>query len=139
MYLARRTRRLAGVAVVAVAAMVAVGCSSSSTPPSSSSGKAVKGGTVTAAIVGAGTTYNWIFPFYAITNASVYNGQQFQWLMYLPLYMFGANNSSSTSINYPLSTATPPVYTNGGKTVSVTMKGWKLADGSAVNAKSLLF
>jgi peptide/nickel transport system substrate-binding protein len=138
MYLGRRTRRLAGVAVVAVAAMVAVGCSSSSTPPSSTAGKAVKGGTATVALP-AGVTYNWIFPFYAITNASVYNGQQFQWLQYRPLYMFGNNTNTSVVINYPLSLANAPVYSNGGKTVTVTMKGWKWSDGSAVDAKSLLF
>jgi peptide/nickel transport system substrate-binding protein len=137
MYLGRRMQRLAGVAVVAVAAMVAAGCSSSSTPPSST-GKAVKGGTASIALP-AGITYNWIFPFYAITNASVYNGQQFQWLLYRPLYMFGNNTNTSVTINYPLSTANPPVYSNGGKTVSVTMKGWKWSDGSAVDAKSLLF
>ena len=109
MYLGRRMRRLTGVAVVAVAATVAAGCSSSSTPPpSSSGGTAVKGGTATVALP-AGITYNWIFPFYAITNASVYNGQQFQWLMYRPLYMFGNNTNTSTAINYPLSTANAPV------------------------------
>ena len=140
MFLRRRMQRLTGVAVVAVAATVAVGCSSS-TPPSSSSsggGTVVKGGTATVALP-AGVTYNWIFPFYAITNASVYNGQQFQWLMYRPLYMFGNNTNTSVVINYPLSTANAPVYSNGGKTVSVTMKGWKWSDGSAVDAKSLLF
>jgi peptide/nickel transport system substrate-binding protein len=132
-------QRLAGVAVVAVAAMVAVACSSS-TPPSSnnSAGKAVKGGTATVALP-SGVTYNWIFPFYAITNASVYNGQQFQWLLYRPLYMFGNNTNTSVLINYPLSPAKAPVYSNGGKTVTVTMKGWKWSDGSAVDAKSLLF
>ena len=140
MYLGRRMQRLAGVAVVAVAAMVAVACSSSSssTPPSSSGGTAVKGGTALVALP-AGVTYNWIFPFYAITNASVYNGQQFQWLMYRPLYMFGNNTNTSTSINYPLSPASAPVYSNGGKTVTVTMKGWKWSNGEAVDAKSLIF
>src|SRR6516162_7114102 len=140
MYLGRRMRRLTGVAVIAVAATVAAGCSSSSTPPPSTGtgGTVVKGGTATVALP-AGGTYNWIFPFYAITNASVYNGQQFQWLMFRPLYMFGNNTNTSTAINYPLSTANPAVYSNGGKTVTVTMKGWKWSDGSAVDAKSLLF
>jgi peptide/nickel transport system substrate-binding protein len=133
-------QRLTGVAVVAVAAMVAAGCSSSSSPPpsSSSGGTAVKGGTATVALA-AGVTNNWIFPFYAITNASVYNGQLFQWQMYRPLYMFGDNTYSSTSINYPLSTANPAVYSNGGKTVTVTMKGWKWSNGETVDAKSLIF
>src|SRR5215467_9704615 len=136
MYLKRHRRLVAG-AVIVVAALTAAACSSS-TKSSSNVGKPVQGGT---ALIGltAGVTYNWIFPFYAITNASVYNGQQFQWLMYRPLYMFGNNTNASTSINYPLSTANPPVYSNGGKTVAVTMKGWKWSDGSAVDAKSLLF
>jgi len=131
-------RRLAGIAAVAVATLVA-GCSSSSGPPSSTSGgQPVTGGTATVALA-AGVTYNWIFPFYAITNSSVYNGQQFQWLMYRPLYMFGDNSNTSVGINYPLSPANAPVYSNGGKTVTITMKGWKFSDGETVNADSVIF
>ena len=87
----------------------------------------------------AGVTYSWIFPFYAITNASVYNGNQFQFLMYRQLYMFGNNTNTSVSINYPLSPANPPVYSNGGKTVVINMKGWKWSDGETVDASSLIF
>src|SRR5215467_2761608 len=136
MYLKRHRRLVAG-AVIVVAALTAAACSSS-TKSSSNVGKPVQGGT---ALIGltAGVTYNWIFPFYAITNASVYNGQEFQWLMVRPLYMFGNDTPSSISINYPLSPADPPVYSNGGKTVAVTMKGWKWSDGSTVDAKSVIF
>ncbi|HEY3952723.1 MAG TPA: ABC transporter substrate-binding protein [Streptosporangiaceae bacterium] len=42
------------------------------------------------------------------------------------------------SINYPLSPASPPVYSNGGKTVTVTMKGWKWSNGEPVDANSLI-
>jgi len=98
----------------------------------------VKGGTATIALP-PGTTYNWAFPFYAITNASVYNDQQFEWLMYRPLYMFGNNTDTSVSINYALSPAGAPVYSNGGKTVAVNLKGWKWSDGETVNADSLIF
>ena len=83
MNLGRHKWRLAGVAVVVATALLAVGCSSSSTP-ASSSGTPVKGGTVTWALPPS-TTNNWIFPFYAITNASVYYGQLFLWLLYRPL------------------------------------------------------
>jgi peptide/nickel transport system substrate-binding protein len=126
--------------VAAAAALTAAGCSSggSSTPSSTSSGGAVKGGTATIALP-PGTTYNWAFPFYAITNASVYNDQQFEWLMYRPLYMFGNNTDTSVSINYALSPAGAPVYSNGGKTVAVNLKGWKWSDGETVNADSLIF
>jgi peptide/nickel transport system substrate-binding protein len=82
---------------------------------------------------------HWIFPFYAITNSSVYNSEQFQWLMYRPLYMFGNNTNDNVGINYPLSPANAPTYSNGGKTVVVNMKGWKWSDGSTVDAKSVVF
>ncbi len=138
MNLWRRKLRLGVVAVAASAALVAAGCSTSSSTPTSSSGAPVKGGTATVALP-PGVTYNWIFPFYAITNASVYNDQQFQWLMYRPLYMFGNNTNTSVSINYPLSVADAPVYSNGGKTVVVNLKGWKWSNGETVNADSLIF
>ena len=137
MNLGRHKWRLAGVAVVVATALLAVGCSSSSTP-ASSSGTPVKGGTVTWALPPS-TTNNWIFPFYAITNASVYNGEQFQWLMYRPLYMFGNNTNTNVGINYPLSPANPPVYSNGGKTVTITMKGWAWSNGEHVDANSVKF
>src|SRR5215831_11675966 len=138
MHLGRHTRRMAAVAALVVAAVVAVGCSSSAPPPSSGGGTPVKGGTAKVALP-AGVTYNWIFPFYAITNASVYNTQQFQWLMFRPLYMFGNNTNTSVLVNYPLSPANEPVYSNGGKTVTITMKGWKWSNGEPVDANSVLF
>jgi peptide/nickel transport system substrate-binding protein len=139
MYLGRHRRRMAGVAALAAAAVLAVGCSSSGAPPSSGSGKPVKGGTATISLSAPAVTLSWIFPFYSITNASVYNGEQFQWLMYRPLYMFGNNTNDNVAINYPLSPASQPVYSNGGKTVVVNMKGWKWSDGSTVDAKSVMF
>jgi peptide/nickel transport system substrate-binding protein len=139
MYLARHRRRMAGVAALAAAAVLAVGCSSSGAPPSSGGGKPVKGGTATISLSSPAVTLSWIFPFYAITNSSVYNSEQFQWLMYRPLYMFGNNTNDNVAINYPLSPANAPTYSNGGKTVVVNMKGWKWSDGSTVDAKSVIF
>jgi len=137
----RRKLRLAAIAVTAAVALTAAACSSSgtsSTSGSSTSGTPVSGGTASVALP-AGVTYSWIFPFYAITNASVYNDEQFQFLMYRPLYMFGGNSNTSVSVNYGLSPANPPVYSNGGKTVVVNLKGWKWSDGETVNAQSLIF
>ncbi len=138
MYLGRSKRRIAGVAAVTAAALLAVGCgSSSSSPPPGSAGTKVTGGTVTMAEE-PGAQPNWIWPFTPITNYSVYNSQYFQWLMYRPLYMFG-NNGNSETVNYPLSPATAPVYSNGGKTVVVNMKGWKWSDGETVSAANVVF
>jgi peptide/nickel transport system substrate-binding protein len=137
----RRRRRIgvAGVMAAAAAAALVAGCASSTTPGSSSSGGTpVQGGTATVALP-AGVTNNWIFPFYSITNASVYNDNQFQWMFYRPLYMFGNNTNTSVTVNYPLSPADAPVYSNGGRTVTITMKGWKWSNGETVDAADVVF
>ncbi|HEY2549131.1 MAG TPA: ABC transporter substrate-binding protein [Streptosporangiaceae bacterium] len=135
----RGTRfRLAGVAAGLVA-LVAAGCSSAGSNASGgSAGAPVKGGTATVALP-AGVTPSWIFPFYGITNSSIYNSQQFQFLMYRPLYMFGGNSTTSVSVNYPLSPANPPVYRDGGKTVVVNFKGWKWSNGETVGPRDVIF
>jgi peptide/nickel transport system substrate-binding protein len=139
MNLGRHRLRLAGVAAIAALALAAAGCGSSGGGgKTSTGGKAIKGGTASVALP-PGVTLSWIFPFYAITNSSVYNSEQFQWLMFRPLYMFGNNTNNDVAINYPLSPAEKPVYTNGGKTVTVTMKGWKWSNGEPVDASSLMF
>ena len=84
-------------------------------------------------------TLNYIWPFVPLSNANEYNTEQFQELMYRPLYMFGNNTNTSVSVNYPLSPANPPDFTNGGKTLVINMKGWKWSDGETVNAQSLIF
>jgi peptide/nickel transport system substrate-binding protein len=137
MNLGRRKRRFAGMAAVATAALLAAACSSSSPPPSSSSGAKVTGGTATWAEL-PGSQPNYIWPFTPITNYSTYNSQGFQWLMYRPLYMFGGNNTA-ISVNYPLSLASAPVYSNGGKTITISMKGWKWSNGETVNAADVVF
>jgi peptide/nickel transport system substrate-binding protein len=139
MNLGRHRLRLAGVAAIAALALAAAGCGSSGGGGNTNTGgKAIKGGTASVALP-PGVTLSWIFPFYAITNSSVYNSEQFQWLMYRPLYMFGNNTNNDVAINYPLSPAKAPTYTNGGKTVTVTMKGWKWSNGESVDASSLMF
>jgi peptide/nickel transport system substrate-binding protein len=138
MFQRRRKIGVAGVAALAATALLAAGCGASNNSSSSSGGSPTKGGTASVALP-ANLTYNWIFPFYAITNASVYNDEQFQFLLYRPLYMFGNNTNTSTTINYPLSPASAPVYTNGGKTVTVTMKGWQWSNGETVDAKDVVF
>ncbi len=139
MKLSGRKLRLAAVAAVAATGLAAASCSSTASPgsPGAGTGAVAKGGTATIALP-AGVTYSNIFPFYGVTEASVYN-LQFQYLFFRPLYMFGNNTDSSVAVNYPLSSASPPQYSNGGKTVVVNMKGWKWSDGESVDAKSLIF
>jgi peptide/nickel transport system substrate-binding protein len=149
MFRNRRRPRLARVAVAGAAALLAVGiaaCSSSSSSPSSSTSSsstpsstaaAVAGGNATVALP-AGVTLNWIWPFIPLTSANEYNTEGFEEYMYRPLYEFG-NNGNSVSVNYPLSLANQPVYTDGGKTVTISMKGWKWSNGETVNADDVVF
>ena len=148
----RNTRRprLARVAVAGAAALLAVGiaaCSSSSSPGSSGTpgasassapaGAKVAGGTATVALP-AGVTLSYIFPYTPLTNANEYNSEGFQMLLYRPLYYFGGNNAS-VDVNYPLSPANAPVYSADGKTVTITMKGWKWSNGETVDAQDVIF
>jgi peptide/nickel transport system substrate-binding protein len=138
MFERRRKIGVAGVAAAAATALLAAGCGSSGSPSTTtSSGASVSGAVATTFnINGAGA--NCIYPFQGTQCYSVTNYETFQYLMVRPLYMFGGNSSTSISVNYPLSPADAPVYSNGGKTVVINMKGWKWSDGSTVNANSLV-
>jgi peptide/nickel transport system substrate-binding protein len=147
MFRGRRPRR-ARVAVAGAAALLAVGIAACSVPGSGSTSAAssasrsstatvVSGGTAKVALP-AGSAPTYILPYMPVTNATPYNTIEFQWLLYRPLYMFG-NNGQSVDVNYPLSVANAPVFTDGGKTVTITMKGWKWSDGETVDASDVVF
>jgi peptide/nickel transport system substrate-binding protein len=57
--------------------------------------------------------------------------------MFRPLYVFGLGKSAA--LQPKISTGNVPKYSNGNKTVTFTMKGWKFADGQTVNAQSVMF
>jgi peptide/nickel transport system substrate-binding protein len=133
--------------VAGAAALLAAGiaaCSSSSSPsggstsPSGSSTAAAAAGGTARVALPAGVTLSYIFPYTPLANANEYNAEQFQMELYRPLYMFG-NNGNSVSVNYPLSVANAPVYSSDGKTVTMTMKGWKWSNGESVNASDVVF
>jgi peptide/nickel transport system substrate-binding protein len=149
MFRNQRRSRTARVAVAGAAALVAVGlaaCSSgssssagnpSSSASASSTAPAVAGGIAKVALP-AGLTLSYIWPFTPLANANEYNAEQFQMELYRPLYFFG-NNGPSVSVNYPLSLAKAPSYSADGKTVTITMKGWKWSDGETVDASDVVF
>ncbi len=80
---------------------------------------------------------NYIFPVMSGTYYSNVNLYQFQALMFRPLYWFGTGNQPS--FNESLSLAKVPVFTNGGKTVTVTMNKYNWADGKPVTSADVLF
>ena len=129
---ARRRKRTRGAFAaacgLAAVAVTAAACSSGSSgtgnQPGTTGGTPVSGGTAVYALPPS-TTPNYIFPFTSSSYFSVVNAEDFQYLMYRPLYWFG--NGASPTLNTSLSLADAPVY--NGKDVTITLKGWKWSNG----------
>jgi peptide/nickel transport system substrate-binding protein len=126
-------------AALVAAALVAAACGSSGTSGNGnvsapSGGTPVSGGTATFALPPS-TVPNYIFPFTNSTYISTINIQDFQYLMYRPLYWYG--NGAAPTLNTSLSVAQPPSYS--GRNVTITMKGWKWSNGETVNAQDVVF
>lgn len=100
------------------------------------SGASAPSGTITYA-EGPGAAPDWIFPYSGFQYFSVANMNQFQLLMFRPLYFFG--KGSSAAYVPSLSLGQTPVMTNGNKTITIKTKGWKFADGQTINAQSVMF
>jgi len=84
-----------------------------------------------------GANPDYIFPMANGSNLLTVNVQQFQYLMYRPLYWFGDNGQPV--FNAKLSLAKPPVYSDGNTVVTITMKGWKWSNGETVDARDVEF
>ncbi len=112
------------------------GGSSSSSSTTTTPKPTTPTGTLTYA-EGPGANPNYIFPYMGCAYFSVSNSQQFQELMYRPLYWFGLGASSA--VQFPLSLANAPTFSNKDKQVTINLKGWKFSDGQTVNAESVLF
>jgi peptide/nickel transport system substrate-binding protein len=120
-------------AVIGLGAIVLAACGSSAP---SNSGPTVTRTTATFA-EGPGAQPNYIFPLASLAYFSVSNLSQFQFLIYRPLYWFGDNGH--VLLNNNLSLADPPVYSSDGKSVAVTLKGWKWSNGDQITARDVQF
>ena len=80
-------------------------------------------------------TPNYIFPFYPAQLCTVNNIDEFQELMYRPLYWFGVGESPV--INDSLSVGKTPTFS--GDTVTVDLKDCKWSNGESVTGQDVLF
>jgi peptide/nickel transport system substrate-binding protein len=99
-------------------------------------GKKISGGTAYWAELPSATP-NMIFPFDPTGFFSVPNINQFQYLMYRPLFWFSVGGTAN--LNTKLSLAQVPVYSNGTKTVTVTLKHYVWSNGETVTAQDVVF
>jgi peptide/nickel transport system substrate-binding protein len=132
----RRRRGLlyAGAAIVAAGSTLLGLAGAGATKPATKS-HALSGTVTFANLPGSGP--NYIFPFENLSFFSVPNQQYFQNLMYRPLYWFGTGAAPTLNLTY--SVAKAPVYSNGNKTVTISMNGYKWSDGEAVTAQDVAF
>ncbi len=148
-----RSKTIGGVALAVACITALAACSSSSSSSGGTTNGAVKvaggigeipaagtasgkAGTITWA-EGPGFAPTWILPIPTSATNSVFNNFTFAWMMWRPVYW--TVNGTTAEQYPPMSLANAPVYSNGDKTVSITMKGWKWSDGSPITANDLLF
>jgi len=143
----RRRSMIGAVAVVGAALMA--GCSSSpsvplaagfggafGTVPAAASGVQHAGTVTWAEVPGAGPT--WILPLETAATAGTNNGNEFEYEMWRPLYWFG--NGVEPTESPPMSLARPPVWSNGDKTVTVTLNSsYRWSNGQPVTSRDVLF
>lgn len=154
---ARSERSRSALAVGAIAlsaAMVLSACGSSSSGGASggapvkvqgkalygtlpSAGTPTQGGTITVAQVYGETTPTYIFPIVPAATSSAYT-DSFITNLYVPLY--AGPTGDTPEIDYALSLANPPQFSDGDKTVTIPMKqGFKWSNGQPVDANDLIF
>jgi peptide/nickel transport system substrate-binding protein len=154
-----RSKKAIGGLALAVASITALAaCSSSSTSsgstnnntngkvtypggigsiPVAPSGQKAKAGTITWALA-PGTAPNWILPVIPSANNSVYNSFTFIFQMWRPLYW--TVNGITPEIVPNMSIANTAQYSNGNKTVTVSMKSnYKWSNGKPITADDVLF
>ncbi|HXP20453.1 MAG TPA: ABC transporter substrate-binding protein [Streptosporangiaceae bacterium] len=144
---ARTGTKVAAIAAVGVTALAA--CSSSSSPSGvvkagsgfagipAPAAKHVAGGTVTFGMA-AGATPTYIFPIVPGADSSVYTISYFQQLFWRPLWWTPVGHS--LNVNYPLSLAKAPVWSNGNTTVTISMDtNYKWSNGQPVDAQDVIF
>src|ERR1700728_4140534 len=113
-------------AVAVVAASGALGLGLFAVPQSGATpGDRAVSGTITYAEA-PGAAPNWIFPYTGYLNFSASNINRFQQLLFRPLYFFGKGATAAFAPS--LSLASPPVLSDGDRTVTIRLKGWKFAD-----------
>ena len=129
------------VAGVAGAVLLAACTSSptSSAPQGGGGGGAgapVQGGTATFAENQSSGVINCIFPVVSL-SCDLPSNIQFMYLQWTPLYWFG--HGSSLALNRQLSLAEPPVFSDGDKTVTVTLRPATWSNGSPVTGRDVEF
>jgi peptide/nickel transport system substrate-binding protein len=127
-----RGRRLA--LALGAAAVLGVAACGTGGPGSNSSGPPAQGGTAYFAEQPL-TPPTYIFPLVSGQYFTTANTSDLQTLLYLPLYWYG--DKGSASADYSLSIGDQPVYSDGNRVVTITLKHYVWSDGETVSARDV--
>jgi len=124
------------VGLALVASLVAAGCSSTAATGNNKGGAPLSGGTATFAELPASIP-NYIFPFTSLTTFDFSNNSLLQRPLFLPLYWYG--DGKTVDIDTKLSIANLPVYSDGDRTVTITLNKYRWSDGTPVTSRDVQF
>lgn len=85
----------------------------------------------------AGGKADYIFPLYPLAHWDGNNTNQFQNLMWRPLYWYGTKGTPA--LNTEKSIAFPPTYSDNNRTVTIKLKPYKWSDGVPVTSRDVEF
>ncbi len=127
---------LAALVLTTAAALGLAACAGGSAPAGAVGGAPVIGGTAYFAEQPlAPPTY--IFPLVSGEYFTTANTSDLQTLLYPPLYWYG--DKGSAAVDYPLSIGNAPVYSDGDRVVTITLKHYVWSDGETVSARDVGF
>jgi len=101
-----------------------------------SPGQRLSGGDATMAMPPSNSP-DYIFPVDDSSHTTTADIQMLQYLLWRPLYWFGTG--SSPTINYKLSLAQPPTFSDGGRTVTIRLNKYEWSDGKPVTSRDVAF
>ncbi|HTW11111.1 MAG TPA: ABC transporter substrate-binding protein [Solirubrobacteraceae bacterium] len=142
----RQALRAAAAALILGIGVAACGGAGVAATGAAGAGSAARSGRVSADPINGGTAYfaeqplsppNYIFPLISGEYYSPENTEDFQTLMYRPLYWYG--DRGRPGIDYPLSLGNAPVYSHGDRVITITLKPARWSDGETVSAADVGF
>jgi peptide/nickel transport system substrate-binding protein len=135
--LAQRNSTLTAGSALLVTCCLLAACSGASSPATTATGgERLKGGVATVGIISTNMP-NYILPF-ASSAYTVYPDPYVFWnLMYRPLYWEGSGTSAG--VNYALSLADPPQWSDHNQVVSVHLKNYAWSNGTKLTPRNVAF
>jgi peptide/nickel transport system substrate-binding protein len=132
-------RRLGGsLTGLLMLALVLVGCGGSGAAALTAA-RSAHGATVTFALQ-PDNAPNYVFPLVSAQYFSLVNEDQFEWIIYRPLYWFGKNGTTAYSAKESLADYPKFSVNSAGDTVAtVTLKHWLWSDGQLVTTRDVEF